>query len=437
MKIEINDTRKWQHSMTLKIILLAVMSLFLLIPLEMIKSIIRERQQSSEKVRQEIAFQWAGKQNVSGPVLNIPVKIIPGNDKTRPYKILYHIMPEILNIKGDVQTEKRHRSIYEAAVYNSQLNFSGEFLVPDIDPEQENEILWKEAYFTLGISDNRGIKGGIILKTGNSSIEAVPGLKDIEVFNSGISFPCPLNEADKNIPFELSFALSGSEDLGFSPAGNTTNVTLSSPWKSPGFNGNFLPAVRTIDETGFNAGWLITNLNRNFPQTWSGDEFKPANDSFGVEFVLLADHYQKSLRSAKYGILFIALTFLALLFAEMATGENLHIITYLLVSLALVLFFSLLNALSEHTGFNLAYLIASVSTITLITLFLRKLVKKLKPVLVIAGLLVFLYLFIFILLTLNDYAYLAGNIGLFVLLAVTMGLSVKLKVFKGPQNSEI
>lgn len=437
MKIEINDNRKWQYSMTLKIILLTVMGLFLLIPLEMIKSIIRERQQSSETVRQEIAFQWAGKQNVSGPVLNIPVRIIPGNDKTRPYKMLYHIMPETLNITGAVQTEKRHRSIYEAVVYNSQLNLSGEFLVPEIDPEQENEILWKEAYFTLGISDNRGIKGGIILKTGDSSIDADPGLKDIEVFNSGISFPFPLNKAEKKIPFKLSLALSGSEDLGFSPAGKTTNVTLSSPWKSPGFNGNFLPVNRIIDETGFKASWLITNLNRNFPQAWTGNEFRPANDSFGVEFVLLADHYQKSLRSAKYGILFIALTFLALLFAEMATGENLHIISYLLVSLALVLFFSLLNAFSEHTGFNLAYLIASVSTISLITLFLSKLVKKIKPVLLITGLLVFLYSFIFILLTLNDYAYLAGNIGLFVLLAVTMGLSVKLRVFKVPQNSEI
>ncbi len=435
MKIEINDTKKWQHSMTLKIILLTVMGLFLLIPLEMIKSIIMERQQTSEKVRQEIAFQWAGKQNVSGPVLNIPVRIIPGNDKAQPYKLLYHIMPETLNIEGDVQTEKRHRSIYEAVVYNSHLNLSGEFLVPEINTEQESEILWKEAYLTLGISDNRGIKGGIILKTGDSSIDAVPGLKDNEVFSTGISFPFPLKKADKKIPFELTLALSGSEDLGFSPAGKTTNVSLSSSWPSPGFNGNFLPASRTIDEKGFRAAWQITNLNRNFPQTWSGSEFRPANDSFGVEFVLLADHYQKSLRSAKYGILFIALTFLALLFAEMSTGENLHIISYLLVSLALVLFFSLLNALSEHTGFNLAYLIASVSTISLIILFLRTLVKKQKPVLLIAGLLVFLYSFIFVLLTLNDYAYLAGNIGLFVLLAVTMGLSVKLKVFKAPQNS--
>ena len=435
MKIEINDTKKWQYSLTLKIILLTVGGLFLLVPLEMIKSIIRERQQNSEKVRQEIALQWAGRQNVTGPVLNIPVKIIPGNDKTSPYKILYHIMPEALDISGDVSTEKRHRSIYEAVVYNSKMTLKGEFHIPEINPEQESEILWKEAYFTLGISDNRGIKGVVALKAANTSVEAVPGLRDNEVFATGISFPFPLSDSENSIPFELDLALSGSEDLSFSPAGKTTNVSLTSPWPSPGFNGSFLPSNRTIDETGFRANWQITNLNRNFPQSWDGNEFKPANDSFGVEFVLQADHYQKSLRSAKYGILFIALTFLALLFAEMSAGENLHILSYLLVSLALVLFFSLLNALSEHTGFNLAYLIASASTISLVVTFLLKLVNKRKSVVLIAGMLVFLYVFTFILLTLNDYAYLAGNIGLFVLLAVAMGLSLKLKAFKVPHDS--
>jgi inner membrane protein len=434
MKIEINDNKKWQHSLTLKIVLLAVMGLFLLIPLEMIKSIILERQQASERVRQEIALQWAGKQNVSGPVLNIPVRIIPGDEKAQPYKELYHIMPESLNISGTVQTEKRHRSIYEAVVYNSSLSFSGEFLIPEINSDQESEILWEDSYFTLGISDNRGLKGGVIMKTGILETDAVPGLRDTEVFNSGISFPFPIKEPEKTITFELSLSLSGSEDLAFSPVGKTTSVSLSSPWTSPGFNGNFLPAERTVDDSGFRASWLVTNLNRNFPQSWSGIEFKPANDSFGVEFVLLADHYQKSFRSSKYGILFIALTFLALIFAEMSAGENLHIISYLLVSLALVLFFSLLNALSEQIGFNYAYLAAAGSTITLIIFFLRALVKKIKPVLLIGALLVFLYVFIYVLLTLNDYAYLAGNIGLFVLLAVTMGFSIRLRAFRSQQE---
>lgn len=434
MKIEINETKKWQFSLTLKIILLAVMGLLLLIPLEMIKSVIRERQANSEKVRQEIAMQWAGKQNVAGPVLNVPVRIIPKDDKDQPYKVIYHIMPEDLNISGNVTTEKRHRSIYEAVVYNSVMKLSGEFQVPEISTEEKSEILWKESYLTLGISDNRGIKGNVVLNSGDWVADAVPGLKDTEVFGTGISFPLAVNENPGHLKFDLALNLSGSEDLCFAPVGKTTRVTLSSPWTAPGFHGNFLPEQRSIDDSGFSASWLITNLNRNFPQSWSGSEFKPSGDSFGVEFVLQADHYQKSQRSAKYGILFIALTFLALVFAEVTTGENIHIMSYLLVSLALVLFFSMLTALSEHIGFNPAYLIASLSTILMVVLFLWRLIKNHKPVVLTGLLLLFLYSFIFILLTLNDYAFLAGNIGLFILLALTMAFSVRLKLFRRQES---
>jgi len=434
MKIEINETKKWQFSLTLKIILLAVMGLLLLIPLEMIKSVIRERQANSEKVRQEIAMQWAGKQNVAGPVLNVPVRIIPKDDKDQPYKVIYHIMPEDLNISGNVTTEKRHRSIYEAVVYNSVMKLSGEFQIPEISTEEKSEILWKESYLTLGISDNRGIKGNVVLNSGDWVADAVPGLKDTEVFGTGISFPLAVNENPGHLNFDLALNLSGSEDLSFAPVGKTTRVTLTSPWTAPGFNGNFLPEQRSIDDSGFSASWLITNLNRNFPQSWSGSEFKPAGDSFGVEFVLQADHYQKSQRSAKYGILFIALTFLALVFAEVTTGENIHIMSYLLVSLALVLFFSMLTALSEHIGFNPAYLIASLSTIVMVVLFLWRLIKNHKPVVLTGLLLLFLYSFIFILLTLNDYAFLAGNIGLFILLALTMAFSVRLKLFRRQES---
>jgi inner membrane protein len=427
MEIKINESKKWQNSLTLKIILLAVMGLFLLIPLGMIKSIILERQNNSEKVKLEIANQWALRQTISGPVLNIPVRIIPtkedGEYKTR----IIHIMPEKLDVSGDVKTETRHKSIYQAVVYNAGISLSGEFQVPALNTGEKEVVLWNEAYYTLGISDNRGLKGSVILKLGASEFSAVPGLKDQDVFPSGVSFPAELKETDKAIPFQLAFSLAGSGGLSFSPTGKETHVNLKSSWNAPGFIGNFLPSSREINNNGFKSDWLITNLNRNFPQLWTGNEFKPENDSFGVDFVMTVDHYQKSLRSAKYGVLFIALTFMVLLFIEMMSGEQLQIISYLLVSLALLLFFSLLNALSEHIGFNPSYLISSLATIVLITGFLGKIIRKLKPVLVITGMLVFLYSFILILLTLNDYAYLAGNIGLFFLLAVTMAVSTRLK----------
>ncbi len=429
MKIEISDNRKWQQSWTLKIGLLAIMGLFLLIPLEMIKSIIRERQQNSEKVKKEIASQWAGQQTLSGPVLNIPVKISPSKKDAEPYISVFHLMPESLIINGGVQTEKRHKSIYQAVVYTADLILSGEFLIPDLSSGEKSEILWNAAYYTLGISDNRGLKGKVSLKTDMGNIDAIPGLKNADVFSSGITFPASFTGEKKKISYSISIKLSGSEELSFIPAGKTTRVMIQSPWTAPGFRGNFLPSERTINDQGFRAEWLITNLNRNFPQVWSGNAYNTNGDAFGIDFVLLVDHYQKSLRSAKYGILFIALTFLALLFAEMTTREKFHIFHYLLVSLALILFFSLLNAISEQIGFNLAYLIASASTIILISLFLRVLVRNYRPVLILTGLLIVLYTFIFILLSLNDYAYLAGTIGLFILLSVTMWLSVKLRLF--------
>jgi inner membrane protein len=437
MKIEIDDTKKWQHSLTIKMVLLAFLGLFLLIPLEMIKSIIRERQKTSEDVKKEIAFQWAGQQVISGPVLNIPVRVFPSKKDAEPYISVFHLMPETLNVRGDVQTEKRHKSIYQAVVYTAALKTSGEFIIPEMNTGEKSEILWNDSYYTLGITDNRGLKGSIFLKTDSAVLEAVPGMKDASLFSSGISFPAHLSARVKRIPFSLDLNVSGSEGLSFTPIGKTTEILLFSKWNSPGFKGNFLPVERTIADSGFNAKWFVTNLNRNFPQIWSGNVYNPVNDSFGVDFILPVDHYQKSLRSAKYGVLFIALTFLALIFTELAIKEKIHLFHYLLVSLGLVLFFSLLNALSEYTGFNTAYIISSVSTIMLISYFLRTLFKKRLTVLLISGLLVFLYSFIFILLTLNDYAYLAGNIGLFVLLALTMMLSVKLDLFKNnaPANT--
>lgn len=429
MKIEISDNKKWQQSLTIKMILLGFMGLMLLAPLEIIKSIISERQKNSENVKKEIALQWAGKQIVSGPVLNIPLRTWPDKKDSDPYKSVLHIMPESLLIDGEVQTETRYRGIYQAVVYNADISISGEFKIPELNFAEKSQILWNEAYYTLGISDNRGLKGEIVLLIDSARVEAVPGVKDSEVFNSGITFPINFQEQVKSQMFNLKFKISGSEGLSFSPVGKTSRVSIKSPWKSPGFTGNFLPSSRLINDNGFNAEWIVTNLNRNFPQSWTGSSYKPEKEDFGVDFVLQIDHYQKSLRSAKYGILFIALTFLALLFVEMSVKEKIHIFHYLLVSLGLVLFFSLLNALSEHTGFNLAYLISSVATITLITSFMSGLTIKRRPVILIALLLGLLYSFIFILLTLNDYAYLAGNIGLFILLAVTMKLSLKLNMF--------
>lgn len=430
MKIEITNQNRWHQSLTLKLVLLAFLVLLLLIPLAMIKEVIKERQMNAEMVRKEISDQWAAKQCFSGPVMNIPVRTIPSEKDEKSITKIWHILPENLNIKGNIKPEIRYRGIYKTVVYESELGIKGNFVIPPADFLKNYEVLWDEAYYTVGISDNRGLKGKIILKTDSTELEAEPGVRDHDIFQSGISFINPVLIPGENVSFDMNLKLSGSEGLHLTPLGKTTIAHLQSEWTSPGFNGSFLPVERNIDENGFTAGWEITHLNRNFPQHWIGDSFHPMESSFGLDLFQPVDHYQKSWRSSRYGILIIALTFLVLIFLEITRKEAIHIFHYFLVSLGLVLFFSLLNSLSEQVGFNIAYLISSLATILMISVFAGALFREKKTALIIFSMLVIVYSFIFVLLTLNDYAYLAGNIGLFLLLAIIMRFASNLELFR-------
>lgn len=436
MKIEISNQGKWHQSITLKLALLAFLGLLFLIPLQMIKQVITERQLNGEKVIKEISDQWAAKQCFAGPVLNIPVRSIPSEKDEKSVTKIWHILPENLEIKGDIKPEIRYRGIYQSVVYDSELQVNGELVIPEADMLKNYTILWNEAYYTLGITDNRGLKGKIILKTDLTELEAEPGVRDNDIFQSGISFINPVLIPGKKITFALKLNLSGSEGILLTPLGKTTIAHLQSAWSSPSFNGSFLPIKRNIDTNGFSADWEVTHLNRNFPQNWIGNAFHPMESSFGADLFQPVDHYQKSWRSARYGLLFIALTYLVLIFLEVTRKEFIHVFHYFLVSLGLVLFFSLLNSLSEQIGFNPAYLISSAATIVMISVFTGTLFKEKKIALIIFGILAILYSFIFVLLSLNDYAYLAGNIGLFLLLSVIMILSIKIRVFQTGRLNE-
>lgn len=422
---------KWYETLSFKMALLGIMAIMFLLPLEIIKTVIRERAANSVTVREEISEEWGKKQTVSGPVLNIPVRrtAYSSEGKASMTETTWHIMPSELDISGTISPQVRYKGIYESIIYQTGLSLSGSFEMPAEKPDPGLEIMWEDAYFTLGISDNRGIMKDPVMKILGSSVSARPGVSDHDLFVSGLTYPASLTEAVENLVFELELSLRGSSGLFFTPAGKSTSVSIESPWDAPSFTGNYLPGERHVSDEGFKAKWHITHLNRNFPQSWYGSVHKPEKESFGVNLILEVDHYRKAERSAKYGLLFIAFTFLVLLFLEISSNKRLHLFHYFLVSLALVLFFSLLNALSEHIGFNPAYIISAISTITLLTVFTGSLLKRSKYVIMVSAMLTALYVFIYILLSLNEFAYLAGNIGLFIALAAIMYLSAKTDLF--------
>ena len=261
MKIEITNQPKWHQSITLKLALLAFLGIVFLIPLQLIKEVITERQMNGQKVMKEISDQWAAKQCFAGPVLNIPVRTIPSEKDEKAATKIWHVLPENLEINGEIRPEIRYRGIYKSVVYDSELKINGLLAVPDADALKNYDILWNEAYYTIGISDNRGLKGKIILKTDLAELEAEPGVRDNDLFQSGISFAAPGLMPGKKIALALNLSLSGSEGLLLTPLGKTTTGHLHSDWTSPSFNGSFLPVKRNIDEKGFSAEWEVTHLN--------------------------------------------------------------------------------------------------------------------------------------------------------------------------------
>jgi inner membrane protein len=404
----------------------------MLIPTNMIESLIRERQNTMDDAVAEVSSKWGNTQTITGPVLTVPYKAYKKAEDGKIIEVTEyaHFLPEKLNINGILKPEMRYRGIYEVVVYNSKLSFNGNFSAPNLRNWDipEKQIIWKDAFIGLGIPDMRGIEQKIILKWNEQSLFFNPGVDSKDIVESGVSVKIPLAISDtaKIYNFSFDLSLNGSGDLDFIPVGKETNVQLQSSWPSPSFDGAFLPDKREINEKGFNATWNVLHLNRNYPQQWRNAEFNVAQSFFGVKLLVPVDEYQKTTRSAKYAVMLITLTFILFFFSEVLNKKRIHPVQYLLVGIALCIFYSLLLALSEHINFNLSYLISSFAVIALITIYSLSIFKNKRMSGLMCMILVILYAFVFTILQLEDYALLMGSIGLFIVLAVIMYLSKKI-----------
>jgi inner membrane protein len=293
----------------------------------------------------------------------------------------------------------------------------------NIDPDH---ILWDKAYLSLGITDMRGIQDKIIIHFNGTVYNAEPGLKSADLAEAGVS--TMISPLTPNEPHAFSFDLNlnGSEQINIIPVGESNAVKINSSWPSPSFNGAFLPATREVKKDGFSATWKILHLNRNYPQFWEGSQYKVTPSAFGVKLILTADIYQKSMRLAKYSIMFLVFTFSAFFFSEVINKRRVHPIQYILIGMAILIFYTLVLSLSEHLHFNYAYILSATAVSLIISGYARAIVSNSKFALTILGILAVLYCYLFIVLQLEDYALIMGSIGLFIILAIVMYITRKI-----------
>lgn len=403
-----------------------VLLLLFLIPANQIKDMVLEREARQEEAVTEVTSRWAGQQTVTGPVLVLPY-ISLGDDKKTMIRKRAFVLPDVLKVNGEILPEKKHRGIYEVMLYKASAKVEGSFSrIPlemlQLNPEQVN---WREAYMVIDISDLKGLTEDVEVNWNGTTLAANSGRPGDGQFQQGLIAPVPIS-ADSSFNFSFDLQLKGSRNLLFTTLGKTTDLTLRSTWKDPSFTGVDLPQFE-ITNDGFNARWKTLSHGRTFPQAWK-DQVYPLNaSSLGTELFIPVNAYQKTYRTVKYASLLILLTFIAFFLVETYTRKSVHPVHYALVGVALILFYTLLLSFAEHIQFNLAYFIAALATILLISWFTRAVLQSGRWGTLLGTVLVLLYGYIFSILQLQDYSLLLGSIGLFIVLGVVMYFVRKLE----------
>lgn len=410
-----------------EILMIIGLILMLLIPLNMIGGVIAERQNTRKEALQSIVDNYGGPQTVIGPVLAIPYKVTTatyseaGQQKTVTVKNTAYLFPENYKIKeGGLAPEFQHKGIFQLLTYTAKLKSQSDFSLRSLEtlniPKQN--YLWDQAYLLTGITDQRGIQKSHLKWEGKTK-ELKAGTNASTLIRSGVYAPISLSPNQDNYTSNLELTLIGSDSLYFVPVGRTNEIKIAPNWHSVSYRGAHQPPAKGTKQD-------IWNVNQNnFAQAVLDTgtiQHQMLNSTVGVQLLNPVDSYRQTERAIKYSILFLVLTFSTYFILEMIGRQRLHLFQYLLVGLALSLFYLLLVAISEVSQFPIAYGIASLAIISMITLYSKAILGKIKKhaQFIVGGLLTALYSYLYILLQLEDLSLLFGAIGLFVVLGAIM-----------------
>ena len=410
-------------SLPVKIALMGILALLMLIPLAMVQGQISEHQDSASASQDEVAVSWGRAQTLTGPVLELSydVEVKDQNQEKTARRETATVYPRSLVYDIDLPVQTLHRSIYDIMVYGSEVEVTGDFVIPSVYSEKE----LKDQAVSIGISDLRGIDGAVEITLGEQSysFHSGSGMKKVTYTVNGVasgdaslSEPVDLDKALMDgktaIPFRLIYRVRGSSSMMVRPYGEITEVKMHSDCPDPSFTGDFLPSEREVTEDGFTARWSVSEINRG----------NPDDTSFGVNLLQGVTQYQKTMRSAKYGILVILLVFIAGLAVELVGKKKINLVQYLVIGLSLVLFYALVLSFSEFMNFSLAYLLAALMTVAALFGYFRGILRD-RSAWLLTALVALAYLLSYVLLQMETYAFLVGTLVLFALLVGIMYLT--------------
>ena len=437
------------RSAGLRFFILCCLVLLMFIPLFFVGAVIDSRSAYSREAIASVGRDWGGPQVINGPQIVIPVEgpvtrqtqretvdprtgavtteLVEVTEIERKNPIT--LSPDRFDVAIETQASERRRGIFVVPVFTASSQIDFDFDITEIqsliDPGET--VLWDQARLVMGLTDNRALRGAATLTVDGAEIDLAP-----RAGSAGIT--ADLGDPRDHSRYALTLGFNGAEALSVVPVGRNSQVTITSDWPHPSFDGAFLPDSSAIYETGFGAEWTIPHLARTLPLATRSDyTYEALDTSFGVQFYQPNDFYQKAYRAARYGILFIALTFLTVFLIESRSTRPVHPVQYILIGLAQSIFVLLMVAYAEQIGFGPAYALSAGATIGLLVLFGATGLRLGRRTWALGAMLVVLYTVLYLILRSADYALLAGSTLAFAALAGTV-IATRNEDWYGPER---
>lgn len=456
-----------------KLLSLFVVIVLLLFGLGMIEDVVRDRQLYRNEAERSVVQSLAGAQSLVGPMMHRACveswDQVSGSGKERSVReqrreFILTALPDHLKLRTSALMEERARGLHKMNAYTLEAQVTADWRgLAALQPERtrkDSRLQCGSPILMMAVSDARGIRSAQVAVDGKG-LELKPGTFH-PVYARGLhaSLPASISDTKDEVRAAFDLELVGTRSVSIVPTGNDNDVQMTSSWPHPSFAGRFLPSEREVTDDGFTAQWRVSSLattaqqdvlagRRVCPVGNPADDYDTAAayaadvattqaehgspgcaDSFSVSFVDPVNPYSLSDRAIKYGVLFIALTFVAVGLFELMKKLRVHPVQYLLVGAALCSFFLLLVSLSEHLSFGLSYALAASACVLLLAYYASHILGGLRQGLPFGLGIALLYGMLYVLLQLEQTALVVGSIALFLVLGTVMVLTRKVNWYE-------
>lgn len=426
-----------QRSTGLKLLLVCALALLMAIPALFVYTVVYDRNARATDAIYAISERYGGQQIAMGPILVVPFErdVTNAEGRTITQNTALTIYPDTGKALIALRTERKSSGIHEVPIYDASVSFDGRLnpiRIQDNLPA-DARVNWRDARIYVGLSDTRAAREQTVIEIDGEERIVEPVLQDTgnPVYGRHpqtlLTARIPELESSRSpITLKASMRFSGAEKIAISPFARTTEIEIQGDWDDPKFEGGFQQKTYTGggDGEGFKANWTIPYEARGIPGaqiSMTGYKTMTASqNTVDVRLVMNATPYQSVQRALKYGVMFIGFVFLAYFLFEIVSQQRAHPAQYVLVGLAQSVFYLLLLALSEQSGFDFAFLIAAIMTVGMTSAYAMTVFRSRLYGLRALGIFSAVYALIYTLMRLEDYALLMGAFASFAAIGFTM-----------------